>query len=166
MSLSLVVAVSSNNIIGHNGDLPWGRSLKADLRRFKAITMGHPILMGRKTWDSLGRALPGRTNIIISRQNLKVPDGVHVVASLEQALQVAAAAPGGEEVMLMGGGQLYAAGLVLANRVYLTRVLQDFEGDVSFPVLQPADWAAIGRTRGQEGDLAFEFLTLQRSKKI
>ena len=162
--LSLVVAVSQNDVIGFKGDMPWGRGLKDDLRRFKALTMGHPILMGRKTWDSIGKPLPGRTSIVISRSALALPEGVLAATSLEQALSLAKALPGGEEAMLIGGGQLYAVALPLASRLYLTRVLKNFEGETFFPVLHPADWAPIGRTRGQEGDLAYEFLTLQRCK--
>lgn len=162
--LSLVVAASTNNVIGLKGDMPWGRGLKDDLRRFKALTMGHPILMGRKTWDSIGKPLPGRTSIVISRSALALPEGVLGAASLEQALSLAKAAPGGEEAMLIGGGQLYAAALALVDRLYLTRVLKNFEGDTYFPALDPADWAPMGRARGQEGDLAYEFLTLQRCK--
>jgi dihydrofolate reductase len=119
--------------------------------------------MGRKTWDSLGRALPGRTSIVVSRGAPALPQGVLAAASLDQALQLAAAAPGGEEAMLIGGGQLYAAALPQANRIYLTRVWKDYEGDTFFPSLDPDAWAVIGRARGQQEGLDYEFLTLQRS---
>ena len=165
MSLSLVVAVAEGNAIGFQGDMPWGRSLKPDLRRFKAITLGHPVIMGRKTWDSLGgKPLAGRTNIVVSRSALSLPDGVLAAASLDAALQAAAQAPGGEEAMLIGGGQLYAEALPRASRIYLTKVLKAFEADTFFPTLSPADWAAMGQARGRAGDLAYEFLTLQRAK--
>jgi dihydrofolate reductase len=163
MSLSLVVAASTNNVIGLKGDMPWGRSLKPDLKRFKALTMGHPILMGRKTWDSVGLALPGRTSIVVSRGAQALPPGVLAAQSLEEALRLATAAPGGEEAMLIGGGQLYAAALSLADRIYLTRVGKNYEGDTFFPDLDPQAWAAIGRAKGRYEGLDYEFLTLQRS---
>jgi dihydrofolate reductase len=163
MSLSLVVAASTNNVIGLKGDMPWGRSLKPDLRRFKALTLGHPIVMGRKTWDSVGKALPGRTSLVVSRGAQTLPEGVLAASSLEQALRLAAAAPGGEESMLIGGGQLYAAALPLASRIYLTRVCKDYQGDTFFPPLDPAAWAVIGRAHGSHEGLDYEFLTLQRS---
>jgi dihydrofolate reductase len=164
MSLSLVAAVSRNGVIGFQGDMPWGRSLKPDLRRFKAITLGHPVIMGRKTWDSLrGQALPGRSNIVVSRSALALPAGVLAAASLDEALILGAAAEGGEEVMLIGGGQLYEAGAMAAGRIYLTKVLKDFEGDTYFPEIDPQAWAAIGRVHGEHEGLAYEFLTLQRS---
>jgi dihydrofolate reductase len=164
MSLSLVVAASTNDVIGLNGDMPWGRSLKPDLRRFKALTLGHPIIMGRKTWDSVGTALPGRTSIVVSRGAQTLPAGVLAAVSLDEALGLAATAPGGAETMLIGGGQLYAAALPRASRIYLTRVWKDYEGDTFFPALDPDAWAAIGRSRGSHEGLDYEFLTLQRSK--
>ena len=165
MSLSLVVAIAQNSVIGFKGDMPWGRSLKPDLRRFKAVTLGHPVIMGRKTWDSLGgKPLVERTNIVVSRASLELPDGVLGAGSLDAALILAASARGGEEAMLIGGGQLYAVGLPLVSRIYLTRVLKDFEGDTHFPALDPSAWAPIGRTRGEHEDLPYEFLTLQRSQ--
>ena len=165
MSLSLIAAVGEGNVIGAQGDMPWGRSLKPDLRRFKAVTLGHPVIMGRKTWDSLGgKALAGRTNIVVSRGAPSLSPGALAAASLDDALLLAARAPGGEEAMLIGGGQLYAQALPVASRIYLTKVLRAFEGDTFFPALSPADWAPIGRAQGRAGDLAYEFLTLQRAK--
>lgn len=165
MSLSLIVAVAEGNVIGLKGDMPWGRSLKPDLRRFKAITVGHPVIMGRKTWDSLGgKPLVERTNIVVSRASLKLPDGVLAAGSLDAALALAAAAPGGEEAIVIGGGQLYAEALPRVTRVYLTRVLKHFDGDTYFPALAPEDWAPMGRAKGEHEGLAYEFLTLQRSK--
>jgi dihydrofolate reductase len=165
MSLSLVAALANGGVIGLRGDMPWGRSLKADLKRFKAVTLGHPVIMGRKTWDSLaGKALVERTNIVVSRQALDLPAGVLGAGSLEAALALAEKAPGGEEPMLIGGGQLYAQAWPLARRLYLTRILKDFEGDTYFPEWAAQDWAPIGQARGgAEGDLRYEFLTLQRS---
>jgi dihydrofolate reductase len=164
LSLSLIVAVSRNGIIGAHGDMPWGRELKPDLRRFKAITLGHPVIMGRKTWDSLvGKPLVERTNIVVSRGPLTLPAGMLAASSLDEALALAAKAPGGEEAMLIGGGQLYAAALGLVKRIYLTRILKDYAGDTHFSALDPAAWAAIGRVNVVHASLPYEFLTLQRS---
>jgi dihydrofolate reductase len=165
MSLSLVAAMAANGAIGLKGDMPWGRALKADLRRFKALTLGHPVIMGRKTWESLGgKPLPGRTNIVVSRGVQNLAEGALAAESLEAALKVAAGAPGGEESMLIGGGQLYAAALPHASRVYLTRILKNFEADTYFPELKPSAWVVIGRARRQSAELDCEFLTLQRSQ--
>jgi dihydrofolate reductase len=166
MSVSMVAAVSQNGVIGLAGDMPWGRGLKPDLRRFKAVTLGHPIVMGRKTWDSLGKALPGRTNIVISRSAQTLPEGVLAARDLDEALALGAQAPGGEEVMVIGGGQIYAAALPRATRLYLTRVLKDFEGDTRFPALNDADWAPMGQVRGDYEGLPYSLLTLQRTHLI
>ena len=133
--ISLIVAASTNNVIGNDGELPW--RLSDDLKRFKAVTMGKPIVMGRKTFESIGRPLPGRQNIVISRQDGLTADGCDVVQSIEQAVEVAGAA---EEIMVIGGSEIYAAFLPLADRIYLTRVHAEFEGDAFFPSLDESKW--------------------------
>ena len=133
--ISLIVAASTNNVIGNDGELPW--RLSDDLKRFKAVTMGKPIVMGRKTFESIGRPLPGRQNIVISRQGGFAADGCDVVQSIEQAVEVAGAA---EEIMVIGGSEIYAAFLPIADRVYLTRVHTEAEGDAFFPSLEEAKW--------------------------
>ena len=133
--ISLIVAASTNNVIGNDGELPW--RLSDDLKRFKAVTMGKPIVMGRKTFESIGRPLPGRQNIVISRQDGFAADGCDVVQSIEEAVEVAAAA---EEIMVIGGSQIYAAFLPLADRIYLTRVHAEVEGDAFFPSLDESKW--------------------------
>jgi len=130
--ISLIVAASTNNVIGNDGELPW--RLSDDLKRFKAVTMGKPIVMGRKTFESIGRPLPGRQNIVISRQGGFAADGCDVVQSIEQAVEVAGAA---EEIMVIGGSEIYAAFL---PSVYLTRVHTEAEGDAFFPSLEEAKW--------------------------
>jgi len=136
--ISIIVAASTNNVIGANGDLPW--RLSADLKHFKAITMGKPIVMGRKTWDSIGRPLPGRQNIVITRQADFVAEGCDVVASLEDA---AAAAGDDEEVMIIGGSQIYLLALPMAERLYLTRVHAEVDGDTFFPEIDETQWRLI-----------------------
>lgn len=141
MVVSLIAAVAETGVIGRGGALPW--RLSADLRRFKRLTMGHPILMGRRTWESIGRPLPGRTSIVVTRQSrfeTEWPE-VRVVPNFEAALQAAASAPGGDvEAFVIGGGELYAAALPHACRLYYTRVLGDVEGDAHFPPLNPREW--------------------------
>ena len=136
--ISLIVAVSTNNVIGADGDLPW--RLSDDLKRFKAVTMGKPIVMGRKTYESIGRPLPGRQNIVITRQNDFNADGCDVVQSTAEAVDVAGSA---DEVMVIGGSQIYAAFLPLADRIYLTRVHTEVDGDAFFPPIDEAEWRGL-----------------------
>ncbi len=133
--ISLIVAVSTNNVIGADGDLPW--RLSDDLKRFKVVTMGKPIVMGRKTYESIGRPLPGRQNIVITRRNNFTADGCDVVQSTAAAVEVAG---GADEVMVIGGSQIYAAFLPLAERIYLTRVHTEVDGDAFFPPIDEAEW--------------------------
>lgn len=143
-AVCIVAAVAGNGVIGCGGELPW--HLPADLRHFRELTLGKPVVMGRRTFASIGRALPGRTNIVISRNTGFSADGVQVVSSLDAALAMAAALAdrdGAGEVMVIGGAEVYAAALPRADRLYLTRVHGAFEGDVVFP---PVDWSAWRQT--------------------
>jgi dihydrofolate reductase len=135
MPISLVVAVSENGVIGRDGGLPW--HLPADLKHFRAITMGRSILMGRKTHASIGRPLPGRRNLILSHDHTYRAEGCLVVNSMEAALQTVSPE---EELMVVGGEALYRLTLPLAQRIYLTRVHAVIEGSVRFPALQVSDW--------------------------
>mgnify|MGYP001826231186 FL=1 len=137
--ISLIVAASTNNVIGAKGDLPW--RLSADLKRFKALTMGKPIVMGRKTYESIGRPLPGRQNIVITRQDNYAPEGCTVVQSVDAAM-VAANAP---EIMIIGGGHIYEAFMPMAERIYLTRVDADIDGDTYFPEISGDQWQEVAR---------------------
>lgn len=140
MKLSLIVAMAENGVIGREGALPW--HLPADLRRFKTLTMGHPMVMGRKTFESIGRALPGRRSIVVSRNPEWQAEGVETVTSLEQALTLAAAE---EEVFVIGGAEIFALALPRADRLYLTRVHAEIEGDVFFPKLDKSEWRTVSR---------------------
>ena len=140
MLVSLIVAASQNNVIGKNNQLPW--RLPEDLKRFKQLTMGHPILMGRKTFESIGKPLPGRTNIVITRQRGLEACGAAVVHSMEEALQIC---EGQEEVFVIGGAEIYKQALPLADRIYLTHIDQDFEGDTFLPAIDPAQWKETSR---------------------
>ena len=159
--ISIVVAASENNVIGRQGDLPW--RLPDDLRRFKAITMGKPIVMGRKTWESIGRPLPGRQNIVITRQADFGAEGCHVVFSVEEAV---AAAAGAEETMVIGGSEIYALFLPDADRLYLTRVHADVDGDAFLPSIDDSEWRLVSEERhtaDERNEFDYSFLTYERT---
>lgn len=139
-SVTIVVAASTNNVIGSDGALPW--RLPEDLQRFKQITIGKPIVMGRLTHDSIGRALPGRRNIILSRQPGYMAEGCDVVGSRKEALDLLSDE---DEVMIIGGGKIYEQFLPLATRIYLTRVDAEIDGDTYFPALDMDQWRLLGR---------------------
>jgi dihydrofolate reductase len=139
-SLTIVVAASTNKVIGSDGALPW--RLPEDLQRFKQITMGKPIVMGRLTHDSIGRALPGRRNIILSRQPEYFAEGCEVVCSREEALELLSDE---DEVMIIGGGKIYEQFLPLATRICLTRVDAEINGDTHFPALDMDQWCLLDR---------------------
>ncbi len=158
--LSLIAAMDNNRLIGNANDLPW--RLPADLQHFKSITMGKPIIMGRKTWESLGRPLPGRKNIAITRDTAYQAEGAEVVHSLEQALEQTADA---EEVMIIGGANLYAQALQRVERLYLTRVEGEFEGDSWFPEIAKSEWELVdseAHAPDERNPYAYRFETWQR----
>ncbi len=139
--LSLVLAVARNGVIGCDNALPW--RLPADLARFKRLTLGKPVVMGRKTWESLRiRPLPGRINIVLTRQPDYLAEGARIAASLGAAIEAAGFAP---DVMVIGGAEIYRQALPLASRVYLTRVEAEPAGDAFFPALDPAEWLETAR---------------------
>src|SRR5262245_24001254 len=143
MRVSLIVAMARNGVIGRSGGLPW--KLSADLKRFKSLTMGHTIVMGRKTYESLGRVLPGRTIVVISRRSeLRVPAEVRVVDSLEAAIE---AVNGNEDVFFIGGGEIFELAVPRANRMYVTWVEAEVEGDAKFPAIKWHEWREISRER-------------------
>jgi dihydrofolate reductase len=157
VKVSLVVAIAQNGVIGRDGGLPW--HLPEDLRHFRRVTTGHAIIMGRKTWDSIGRPLPKRRSIVVSRQPALRLDGAEVAGSLDEALALAAQTD--PEPMVIGGASMYEAALPRADRIYLTEVLEDAEGDVRFPLLDRSVWREIDR-REIEGAT---FLTLERPQE-
>ncbi len=162
----LVVAMASNRVIGRDGGMPW--HIPADLRHFKSVTMGKPLVMGRKTFQSIGRPLPGRANIVITRDREFSVPGVTVVSNVDDALQEAestARRDGVGEIMVIGGGEIYARLLPVADRLYLTEIHQDSEGDVLFPEIDPAMWREIAREDiAADGETpAYAFVTLDRA---
>lgn len=158
MELSIIVAMAQNRAIGRDNQLLW--HISADLRRFKAITMGHPVIMGRRTYQSIGRPLPGRLNIVVSRNPSFSAEGCTVAQSLEAAL---ALCPAGDEVFVIGGGQIYAQALPLAQRMYITLVHSDMEADTFFPEFDPAQWRVVAEQAGGQADgLSFTFIDMER----
>jgi dihydrofolate reductase len=138
--ICLIVALAANRVIGRNNALPW--RLPADLKRFKALTMGHPVLMGRKTHESIGRPLPGRRNLVITRNRDYSAPGCEVVHSLVDAI---AACSGAQEIFVIGGAELYRESLPRAERLEFTEIRAEFEGDATFPEFSMARWRETGR---------------------
>jgi len=146
MNLAIIVAQAKNRVIGVKNKLPW--RLPEDLRYFKQVTMAKPIIMGRKTFESIGRPLPGRTNIVISRNPDYAPANVKVVPSLDAAIELAESIcliDGADEVMVIGGAQIYEQALEKADRLYLTEVDTEIEGDAWFPDFDRENWNEVGR---------------------
>ena len=136
--IAAIAAIAENGVIGNRGLLPWGR-MAHDLQRFKRLTMGHHLLMGRKTWDSLGKPLPGRVMVVITRRDDFAAEGAIVVKSLEDAIRVVEES-GDEEPFIAGGAEIYRAAMPRVGRLYLTRIHAAFEGDTVFPEYDPTPW--------------------------
>jgi dihydrofolate reductase len=163
--IAIVAAVAENGVIGNGGAMPW--RLSSDLRRFKALTLGKPVVMGRKTFDSIGKPLPGRTNVVVSRRADYAAEGIVVVPDLETALRRAAAvaSTGADEVMVIGGGEIYRATIGRADRLYITHVEASPDGDVHFPTIDPATWTAVSSEtvpRGEKDSAATTFVVYER----
>lgn len=162
MAVSIIVAADDHGGIGRQGQLPW--RLPDDLKRFKALTLGKPIVMGRKTWESIGRALPGRRNLVISRQPGFLAPGAEVVESLEAALAAVGDVP---EVCVIGGAEIYRLALPAAERVHLTRVHATVDADARFADLDPAQWEEISREDRPADDrhpYPYSFIELRRRR--
>ena len=162
MKLSLIVAMSNNHVIGVNNRLPW--HLTADLKRFKSLTLGKPILMGRKTHESIGRPLPGRRNIILTAEMRYQATGCEVVHSPEEALRAAGES---DELMVIGGSSLYERFLPEADRLYLTLIDGDFAGDTFFPAIEMSDWVETHRQDVNDDptvEFSYHFLVLERRR--
>ena len=166
IKLCLVVAVTENGVIGKDNDMPW--KISSDLQYFKKITMGKPIIMGRKTYQSIGRPLPGRVNIVVTRDTTFAEEGVITAHSLDMALEVGkslAEAKGLKEVMVIGGAQIYGLCLPEADRLFLTRIHAKIEGDTYFPDLDKKEWLEYSSERhvaGEKDSHDYSFLVLDR----
>ena len=158
-AISMIVARSRNHVIGRDNQMPW--KISADLQFFKRITMGHPVIMGRKTWESIGRPLPGRRNIVVSRNPDLQLTGAELAGSLDEALNRLSEFP---RVFVIGGEQLFRQGFKKADCLYLTEIDIDVEGgDTFFEVPNPSEWKEVERTPGSEGGISFHFLRLERN---
>ena len=163
MIKSLLVAADEKNGIGKDGKLPW--HLGADLKLFKRLTMGHHILMGRKTYESIGRPLPGRETLILTRSRDYPVPGATIVASLDEGIRISEER-GEIELFIIGGGQVFAQALPLADRIYLTRVHTNAESQVFFPELKSEDWVEVegsDHLADDENDFGFHFSRLEKS---
>lgn len=157
--LSIIAAVSSNGVIGNKGQLLW--HISEDMRRFRELTTGHPVVMGRKTWESIGKALPNRTNVVVTRQEVTF-EGAITAHSLSEALSMF---DDSEEVFIIGGSQIYAEAIDLADRMYITEVCRYYEGDAKFPLWDKFDWRKVSseaHDRGESYDCPFIFEVYER----
>jgi len=158
--ISIIVAIDDNGLIGKKDGLPW--RLPADLRHFKLLTTGHTVIMGRKTFESIGKPLPNRLNVVVSRtENLQIP-GCTVVRLPEEALHIA---PDNQEIFVMGGAEIYSQFLPLANTIYLTRVYNRFEGDIYFPPIDFSEWQEMERQDFEPDDknhYKYSFIVLKK----
>lgn len=158
--ISIIVAMAQNRTIGINNTLPW--RCPKDLKHFKALTMGHHMIMGRKTFDSIGKPLPGRTTVIATRNKDLTIEGCIIAHSLEEAI---AACAGDEEIFIVGGAELYAQAMPLVDTLYITEIQQNVEGDAHFPEFDQAEWLEVAREqRSQETPqpLEYHFVTYRR----
>lgn len=167
--LSVIAAIARNRVIGNNNAIPW--HLPQDLKRFKELTLGHPLIMGRKTYESIGRLLPGRTSIIITRRGGYEVPGALIVKSIGEALGVCSQTKSGEgenlaqvnECFVIGGADIFQQMLPLCERLYMTEIQRDFEGDAYFPEFDRNDWREVSREEHVDDDgLEYHFLTLDR----
>jgi len=162
MKLSIIAAIATNWVIGRDNDLPW--RISADLKRFKKVTMGHHLLLGRKTFEAIGRPLPGRTMVVISRGLPTLPDGVLLADSIEAAIELAAGR-GDDEAFVAGGAEIYTLALPLADRLYLTRIEAPFEGEARFPEFDESGWSVTyeeAHPANHTDSWRYKFLILDR----
>lgn len=171
MKISLIVAMAENRIIGRDNAMPW--HLPGDLRFFKRVTLNKPVIMGRNTFESIGKPLVERPNIVVTRNPDYRPEGVTVANSLEEGLAAAgrliAATPDNNEVMIIGGGEIYAQALPLADRLYLTEVHAVVEGDASFPAFERAEWREVSREdhlKCERNPYDYSFLILEKQQRL
>ena len=164
MPVSLIVAVSKNGVIGKQNSLPW--YLPADLKRFKQLTTGHPIIMGRKTYESIGKPLPNRTNIVVTRDTEYRADGVFVVSSVDDALKLAFESVGGEEVFIIGGAEIFRRTIPTADKLYMTLIDATIDGDVLMPEIDLGEWLETSREKFPADDknsYDYQFINYKRS---
>jgi dihydrofolate reductase len=164
MRLSIIAALSTNNVIGRDNAVPWRQS--TDMKRYKALTMGHHLITGRKTYESVGRPLPGRITVVVTRDREYQPEGVTVVGSLEEAFRIAQQA-GDDEAFINGGAQVYEQSMHRADRMYLTRIHAEIEGDTFFPEFDDvSEWQLVDSEHfeaDEKNEYPYSFLTYERA---
>jgi len=156
-AISMIVARSRNHVIGKDNQMPW--KISADLQFFKKVTMGYPIIMGRKTWESIGRPLPGRRNVVVSRNTNYSAIGAELVGSLDQALELLKEF---KRVFVVGGQQLFTQAFPQADELFITEIEIQVDGDTYFEIPDPNDWQEAERILESEGDIQFAYVTLRR----
>ncbi len=156
-AISMIVARSRNHVIGKDNQMPW--KISADLQFFKKVTMGYPIIMGRKTWESIGRPLPGRRNVVVSRNTNYSVIGAELVGSLDQALELLKEF---KRVFVIGGQQLFTQAFPQADELFITEIEIQVDGDTYFEIPDPNDWQEAERILESEGDIQFAYVTLRR----
>ncbi len=162
-TITLIAALARNSVIGRSNQVPW--KIPGEQAYFKRMTMGHPIVMGRKTWDSIGRPLPGRRNVVVTRNRQFAAPGAEAVASLDEALAQTGDAA---EVFIIGGGELYAQALPRAHRLLLTEIEAEFEGDAFFPVFDRSHWLETSRERHlptEDQPFGYSFVVYERHRQ-
>jgi dihydrofolate reductase len=160
MIISIIVAIAQNNVIGNNNQLIW--HIPGDLKRFKSITMGHTVVMGRKTFESIGKPLPGRKNVVISRQTNFKAEGCLVYNSLDKALD---SLKNEGEIFIIGGGEIYRLAMPISHKIYLTKIHKDFPGDTFFPEIPMEDWEITHEeliSDGVKADFSYSYIDLER----
>ena len=163
MRISIIVAASENNVIGKDGSIPW--HIPSDLKHFKELTMGHHVIMGRKTYESIGKPLPGRINVVLTRDPSYKAEGCLVVDSMEKAVTLAREQKN-TETFVIGGEEIFKLGLPYADRVYLTRVHGDFDGDAYLPKLDPLKWKQVScevHLKDSQNPYPFDFCTYEKN---
>src|SRR5690625_1236929 len=161
--ISLLVAMGKNHVIGYENDMPW--HLPEDLKYFKEKTTGHTIIMGRKTYDSIGRVLPNRRNVVLTRQKLDFPKEIEVIRDINQIYQWNKANPD-QELFVIGGGNLYNQVLPYADRMYITEIDENFEGDTFFPTFEANEWTLTSKVKGERNnDNPYEYYFLQYDRR-
>jgi len=162
--ISFIVAMDKNRVIGKDNQLPW--HLPADLKFFKRVTMGHPIIMGRNTYESIGKPLPGRENIIVTRNKEYAQEGCTIIHSVDELLQMASRQ--NEEVFVIGGAELFQATFSMADRLYITKIEEEFTGDTYFPEFNQSEWELVSQEKGirDEKNPYEYFFTIYNRKKV
>lgn len=162
--ISIIVATDKNGLIGNGDKIPW--HLPADFAYFKKKTLGHPVIMGRKTYDSIGKPLPGRDNIVITREDIEI-EGVRVAHSIKEVVDLAKESSGSEEIFIIGGAGIYVQTIDLVDRIYITYVDGEFNGDIYFPKIKEEEWEEISRDYRQKDDknaYDMDFVVLDRKR--